>query len=282
MKGRSALLIAGLIVAGTALASAPATARPIDKGHFHDVSKSDVYDCNGTPAQDSVDVSGNFVFNQRGSSPFPYYGESVRGTAVTTNMDTGGTYTNIFTANSRDHKIVDNGDGTITITTFASGSSRFYDTNGKFVLKDPARSGSPSTSTTRELLVTRATTSRSRTRSGSCARPPDTATSPTATSAPTWWRLRVSGLVTLVGSDYAVGTAAPLRGGAAVFAAVADRSPLVIVVEGRNLRPELTHELGDIPALESAGAEHAGGRAQSGSRDAGAISPQARARTYGR
>jgi hypothetical protein len=61
----------------------------------------------------------------------------VRGTVVTTNLDTGGTYTNIFTANSRDHTIVDNGDGTITITTFASGGSRFYDTDGNFVLKDP-------------------------------------------------------------------------------------------------------------------------------------------------
>ena len=137
MKGRSALLIAGLVIAGTVLASAPATARPIDKGHFHDVFTSDVYDCNGTPAQDSGDVSGNFVFNQRGSSPFPYYRESVHGTVVTTNLKTGGTYTNIFTANSKDHTIVDNGDGTITITTFASGSSRFYDTDGKFVLKDP-------------------------------------------------------------------------------------------------------------------------------------------------
>ena len=137
MKGRSALLIAGLIIAGMALVSAPATARPIDKGHFHDVFTGEAYDCDGTPAQDSGDVSGNFVFNQRGSSPFPYYGESVRGTVVTTNLKTGGTYTNIFTSNSIDHKIVDNGDGTITITSFASGSSRFYDTDGNFVLKDP-------------------------------------------------------------------------------------------------------------------------------------------------
>ena len=57
---------------------------------------------------------------------------------VTTNLDNGGTYTNIFTANSRDHKMRwSNSDGTITITTFASGGSRFYDTHGKFVLKDP-------------------------------------------------------------------------------------------------------------------------------------------------
>ena len=133
-----AFLITGLAVASL-VASTPANAKPIDKGHFHDVSTSDVYDCNGTPAQDSVDVSGNFVFNQRGSSPFPYYRESVHGTVVTTNLDTGGTYTNVFTANTRDHTIVDNGDGTITITSFASGSSRFYDTDGNFVLKDPGQ-----------------------------------------------------------------------------------------------------------------------------------------------
>jgi len=133
-----AFLITGLAVASL-VASTPANAQPIDKGHFHDVSTSDPYDCDGTPAQDSFDVSGNFVFNQRGSSPFPYYRESVHGTVVTTNLDTGGTYTNVFTANTRDHTIVDNGDGTITITSFASGSSRFYDTDGNFVLKDPGQ-----------------------------------------------------------------------------------------------------------------------------------------------
>lgn len=139
MRGRSVLLIAGLVTAGTVLASAPATAKPIDKGHFHDVFTGDPYDCEGTAAQDSGDVSGNFVFNQRGSSAFPYYRESVHGTVVTTNLETGGTYTNVFNANTRDHKIVDNGDGTITITSFASGSNRYYDADGNFVLKDPGQ-----------------------------------------------------------------------------------------------------------------------------------------------
>jgi hypothetical protein len=132
-------LVAGLAIAGTTLAVTSASAKPIDKGHFHDVFTSDVYDCDGTPAQDSIDVSGNFVFNQRGSSPFPYYRESVHGTVVTTNLETGGTFTNIFTANSRDQVITDNGDGTITIVSFASGGSRFYDADGKLVLKDPGQ-----------------------------------------------------------------------------------------------------------------------------------------------
>ena len=52
MKRRSGLLIAGLTIAGTVLASTPVFARPIEKGHFHDVFTSDVYDCDGTPAQD--------------------------------------------------------------------------------------------------------------------------------------------------------------------------------------------------------------------------------------
>ena len=139
MRGRSVLLIAGLAIVGSMLVSTPATAKPIDKGHFEDVFTSEVYDCDGTPAQDSVDVTGNFVFNQRGSSPFPYYRESVRGTVVTTNLNTGGTLTDVFTTNSRDHTIVDNGDGTITITSFASGTSRFYDADGNLVLKDPGQ-----------------------------------------------------------------------------------------------------------------------------------------------
>ena len=130
-------LAAGLAIASTVLSGTSATAKPIDKGHFHDEFTGDVYDDCGFPAQDSGDVSGNFLFNQRGSSPFPYYRESVHGTVVTTNLESGGTFTNIFAATSKDQTIVDNGDGTITITTFAAGGSRFYDADGKLVLKDP-------------------------------------------------------------------------------------------------------------------------------------------------
>jgi hypothetical protein len=116
----------------------PATAAPLDQGHFHDVF-TDSFDCEGTPVQFTSDVSGNFLFNQRGSSPFPYYRESVHGTTVYTNLNTGGTFTQIFTVSSRDHTIVDNGDGTITITTFQSGGARYYEQNGRLVLKDPGQ-----------------------------------------------------------------------------------------------------------------------------------------------
>ena len=86
-----------------------------------------------------MDVSGNFLGNQRGSSPFPYFRESVHGTVVTTNLDTGGTYTQVFSTNSKDHTIVDNGDGTITITVLSTGGARYYDTDGNLVLKEPGQ-----------------------------------------------------------------------------------------------------------------------------------------------
>ena len=137
MRERSALLITGLAVAGVISTSPSAAAQPIDKGHFDDVFTSDVYDCDGTPAQDAVDVHVNFLVNQRGSSPFPYYRESVHGSVTTTNLLTGGTYTNVFASSSKDHVITNNGDGTITITVYAAGGSRFYDQFGTLVLKDP-------------------------------------------------------------------------------------------------------------------------------------------------
>jgi len=137
MRTRSLILIAGLAIASLVGTGTSAVAQPIDKGRFHDVFTDDPYSCDGLPAQDSGDISGNFVFNQRGSSPFPYYRESVRGTFVTTNLLTHGTFTQVFASVSQDHVITDNGDGTITIMVNSTGGWRAYDQFDKLVLKDP-------------------------------------------------------------------------------------------------------------------------------------------------
>ena len=134
VRGLAATIAA---VAAAAVTTVPANAKVFDKEHFHDSSVSDPYDCDGTPAVDSNEVNVHITAVLRGSSPFPAFREHFSGTAVTTNTDTGGTFTNVFALNSQDHKITDNGDGTITITEDASGTSRFYDQFGNFVLKDP-------------------------------------------------------------------------------------------------------------------------------------------------
>ena len=125
-------------VLAAAVTAAPASAAPVEHQNVFDSFGSDVYDCDGTPAQDDYDVHMVVSGTQRGGPghPFPYYQELGQGTAVTTNLATGGTYTNRFSFTGHDHLITDNGDGTITVMLYSSGSSRFYDSTGRLVLLD--------------------------------------------------------------------------------------------------------------------------------------------------
>jgi hypothetical protein len=134
---RAAVAACGLALVGGLVVSAPAAAQPVEKGRFHDVF-TDFFDCDGTPTQLDGDVFGNFLGVRRGSE-LVYFRDSVRGTLVYTNLNTGGTYTEIFATSRRDAQVIDNGDGTLTIVVHAAGSSRFYDTDGNFVLADPGQ-----------------------------------------------------------------------------------------------------------------------------------------------
>lgn len=138
LRTTAAATCCGLITLGLILAPSPATSRPIDKGHFHE-SETNFFTCQttGTPTREDVDVDVNFLFNQRGSSAFPYFKENVRGSVTWTNLDNDGTFTNVFTVVRADHNITDNGDGTATIETWAAGGSKYYDNAGNQVLLDP-------------------------------------------------------------------------------------------------------------------------------------------------
>ena len=131
-------LLAATAFTAASLTASPADARPIEKAHFINEFVDGPYDCGGlTTAVDVGTVHVNVLGNLRGSSPFPFFVENVNGTVVTTNLETGGTFTQKFANSGHDHTIVDNGDGTITITVHAQGIVRYYDQFGRFVLKDP-------------------------------------------------------------------------------------------------------------------------------------------------
>ena len=133
---RAAVTACGLALVGGMVAATPAAARPFEQGRFHDVF-TDFFDCDGTPARTDGDVSGNFNAVTHGG--LVYFRESLHGTLVHTNLNTGGTFTEIFTLNRRDAEVIDNGDGTLTIVVYAKGSVRLYDTDGNFVLADPGQ-----------------------------------------------------------------------------------------------------------------------------------------------
>jgi hypothetical protein len=141
---RPLAILASVALAGAALAAGPAHAAAVHE-NFTDTFTGDPYDCvasDGTVvhAQDSGTVHVILTVTQRGSGsqhPEPYFTESDHGTVVTTNLDTGRTLTQVFANNFHDLKIIDHGDGTITITQKGSGGTRFYDDTGKVVLRDP-------------------------------------------------------------------------------------------------------------------------------------------------
>ena len=131
-------LLAATALTAVSLTASPAEARPIEISHFVQKFVDGPYDCDGlTTAVDQGTVRFKVMGNLRGSSPFPFYVENVNGTIVTTNLETGGTFTQRIADSGHDHSIVDNGDGTITVTTHAQGVIRSYDQFGKLVLKDP-------------------------------------------------------------------------------------------------------------------------------------------------
>ena len=81
----------------------------------------------------------HFLFNQRGSG-IAYAGSTVRGITTFTNLETGGTFTNIWTVLDKDLRIsYDEVSDTLTILVLATGSSRFYDADGRLVLADPGQ-----------------------------------------------------------------------------------------------------------------------------------------------
>jgi hypothetical protein len=125
-------IIAGLPVAPLTPA---AHAAVVEKDNFTDTGTSEVYDCEGTPAQDTFDVHVIVTVVERHG--LFYVTESDHGTVVTNNLDNGGTFTQVFANNFHDKRITDNGDGTITVLQQGAGGTRYYDTDGNFVLKDP-------------------------------------------------------------------------------------------------------------------------------------------------
>jgi hypothetical protein len=131
-------LLASTALTAVSLTVAPADARPIERAHLVTEFVDGPYDCDGlTTAVDEGTVQFNLLANLRGSSPFPFNVENVNGIIVTTNLETGGTFTRKIADSGHDHTIVDNGDGTISVTVHAQGVIRSYDQFGKLVLKDP-------------------------------------------------------------------------------------------------------------------------------------------------
>jgi hypothetical protein len=81
-----------------------------------------------------VEIDGYFSIKDHGpNAPAPYFADRFRSTMVYTNPETELTYTVVRVRQSKDLRIVDNGDGTLTLTGLNTGSLWAYGPDGELL-----------------------------------------------------------------------------------------------------------------------------------------------------
>ena len=128
---------AALAAAGAILMSATASAAPLERGSFHEEGSETFEDfCGDLNMRYDWTVDGQYLGVGVGRDGLIHFRDSVRGTDIWTNLDTGRVYYQKWTANSRDLKVTNNGDGTLTIEVQGAGGSIWFVDDGTR-LRDP-------------------------------------------------------------------------------------------------------------------------------------------------
>ena len=139
-----AAAVAVISLTGIGVASAaPALAKPLEQDHFTD-SGSEIAQvaeprfCAGVvnfPVLHEWDAKGSFLLVRRGDG-FAYAATRIRATDVWTNTVNGKAFTVTIAGQERDQKIIDNGDGTLTIEAAFTGIQKVYGPDGARLFMD--------------------------------------------------------------------------------------------------------------------------------------------------
>lgn len=141
-RARLTAFAAAAVVLGVMASAAPASARPLDRGTFHDELDDVVTDfcgVSGLTVAVTGTADGSFLDNAHGSDGLVYSRESSRTDQVLTDVDNGAWVRVVTSEIGKDLHVTDNGDGTLTVTTFGSGNSVTYDSDGNVIARDPGQ-----------------------------------------------------------------------------------------------------------------------------------------------
>jgi hypothetical protein len=136
--------MAGAVVSA-ALWSMPGVtaAAPLDHGEFHDefsFTATDFCEVSGLTVQIDGGVDGRFLVKPQGQDGLVHFMDHLHVSRVLTNVATGEAISDDERTVVKDLKVVDNGDGTLTITVLATGNSVVYDADGKAIARNPGQS----------------------------------------------------------------------------------------------------------------------------------------------
>jgi hypothetical protein len=132
-----------LAVAASWSMNGVAEAAPFDHSEFHDefsVTVTDFCDVPNLTVQIDGSADGTSLVKPQGQDRLVYFMDHVHVDRVLTNVDTGAAIRDEERTVSKDLQIVDNGDGTLTITVLATGNYVMYDAAGKAIARNPGQS----------------------------------------------------------------------------------------------------------------------------------------------
>lgn len=129
-----------LVVSAVLAAAGPASAQKLDGGTFHDQGTFTNDQFCGVPGlvvDGTFVVDGRFLERDQGRERLFYGMDITRATTVLTRRSTGQTATDIQTpTTTKDLRITDNGDGTLTIIELLTGGERTYGDSGRLIARN--------------------------------------------------------------------------------------------------------------------------------------------------
>ncbi len=142
--GRSRLFGLAAALAGAASISMTGlvSAAPLEHGVFHDeFSFVETNFCGvaGLTVRADGVADGRFLVKRQGRDGLVYFMEHVHVSSVRTNLANNKTISDDERTVTKDLKVVDNGDGTLTITVLATGNFVVYGANGKAIARNPGQ-----------------------------------------------------------------------------------------------------------------------------------------------
>ena len=144
MRRSRAVILAVLLgfALPTLLSVALASAKPVDRGEFHNVFTGEIDDfCDvpGFTVEFEAVVDGTFAVRSHGPDGLLFFMEHLTVSQTTTNPANGLSVVEKTRVLNKDLHVTDNGDGTLTIVFLATGPSSLYGPDGKAIARDPGQ-----------------------------------------------------------------------------------------------------------------------------------------------